>query len=175
MLFGEIKIHMENRDLWSKVEITASVISALLVPILVLVFGSIITSQQHAAQVAAESRAEYDRVIIDDIVDLHKEISTYLRDYGREIKGETKNSSKMFYDTVAVELSSLSLRFRASAFENISAEQIALLDETMVNIRELENTFDGEISDDILKIVRETINQTFESILGLELKKKHNA
>ena len=168
---------MEKRDTWSKVSVIANVMSAILIPALVLVFGAKITSQQHQAQVFAEARADFDKNIVNDVITMHRKIESHIRlraeQYDNEIIPET-DVSDSFYREISLDLSSLRLRFMASRYESISIEQIESLEKLIAAMEKVERV-DGWLltptSSDRTEIIRSVMDTQFAAILKLELAK----
>jgi len=117
--------------------------------------------------------ADYDRKIDDGITELQRKTEAFLIKMERiaESPEGTYPRHIGFYDEVKVDLSALKVRADAVALNDVTSQQIELLQDSF---RKLEEQHQKGLKKVMIESVRQSLNSQFTAILKLEVAKKRN-
>lgn len=117
--------------------------------------------------------ADYDRKIDDGITELQKKTEAFLIKMERiaELPEGTYAKHIGFYDEVKVDLSALKVRADAVALNDVTSQQIELLQDSF---RKLEEQHQKGLKRVMIESIRQSLNSQFTAILKLEVAKKRN-
>ena len=117
--------------------------------------------------------AEYDRKIDDGITEIQRKTEAFL--IKMERIAETPESAYAkhigFYDEVKVDLSALKVRADAIALNDLTSQQIGLLQDSF---KKLEEQHKKGLKAVMIESIRQSLNTQFTAILKLEVAKKRD-
>ena len=117
--------------------------------------------------------AEYDRKIDDGITELQRKTEAFLVKMERMAKTPEGVYTKHigFYDEVKVDLSALKVRADAIALNDLTSQQIGLLQDSF---KKLEEQHKKGLKAVMIESIRQSLNTQFTAILKLEVAKKRD-
>jgi hypothetical protein len=118
----------------------------------------------------------YDDTTDHQVTQLQRSVDSFLRSLARNPKapGCTYEKHQSFYDSTSVALGSLTIRNRARDKNQITVQQLELLDSSVTLLERL-HRIKGDsacLSPDEIEPLRANFNTSFSAILRLELAKK---
>lgn len=116
--------------------------------------------------------ADYDEVTDKSVTELQREVEGFLVDIQRKVgtdRAAYSNHSE-FYDEVRVDLSAISVRAAAREKNEITIEQLDLIQKNLDNLEKLHEL--GFSSAEEIEPLRKAFNASFTAILKFELAKK---
>lgn len=118
--------------------------------------------------------AEYDRRIDDGITELQKKTEGFLIKMERTAETSEGAYTKYidFYDGVKVDLSALKVRADAIALNDLTSQQVGLLQDSF---RKLEEQHKKGLKAVMIESIRQSFHTQFTTILKLEVAKKRNS
>ena len=119
--------------------------------------------------------SSYDEATDRAVTQLQRQVETFLVDLGAK-QGSQKcayDNHKAFYREVKVDVSALRVRAAAIAQNELTVEQLRLLDDSLNKLEQLHKI--GCPSTEQLNALRTAFNSSFTAILKLELAKKRGA
>jgi hypothetical protein len=117
--------------------------------------------------------ADYDRKIDDGVTELQKKTEAFLIKMERVAELPEGAYAKYigFYDEVKVDLSALKVRADAVALNDVTSQQIELLQDSF---KKLEEQHQKGLKRVMIESIRQSLNSQFTAILKLEVAKKRN-
>ena len=129
-----------------------------------------------AAGCAVRLISEYDDTTDREVMQLQRSVDSFLRGLARKPRppGCTYAARSGFYDTTASGISSLTIRNRARDKNDLTVQQLVLLDSSL-SILERLHRIRGDstcMAPEAIEPIRANFNTSFAAILRLELAKK---
>ncbi len=161
-----------KRDVWSKVEIITKVISSFLVPIVIIIVGSKITSLQREAELRESVRINYDEKFDEATMRVYRKLEEFfiaIERAGDDQSATLYQQHSAFYSGIILDLYNLKMRASARPGNVMTVRQ---LEEVTKNILQLEELHKLGLKSATIKVLRESFISSFRAILATELLKK---
>jgi hypothetical protein len=116
--------------------------------------------------------ADYDELTDKSVTELQRKVESFLVDIERKVGTDdaTYSNNTGFYDEVRVDISAIRVRAAAREKNEITLEQLDLVQENLDNLEKLHQL--GFKSPEEIEPVRKAFNASFTAILKFELAKK---